>query len=67
MPTPVNTVSIAASIGGQNQSLSDILSIILEELKAIRRSMGSTTGAGAGYLVDEIGRASCRERVSLNV
>ena len=50
MPTPTNTVSIAASLAGQHQTLTDIFNLVLEELKAIRRAMGSSTGASAGIL-----------------
>lgn len=51
MPTPRNTVSVAASLAGQHQTLIDILGLVIDELKAIRRVLGSSTGASAGILV----------------
>lgn len=54
MPTPTNTVSIAASLAGQHQTLIDILGIVMEELKAVRRALGSSTGASAGILVGSV-------------
>lgn len=51
MPTPTNVVSVAGALGGQSQSLIDVLALFLEEIKSIRRTLGSATGAAAGALL----------------